>query len=664
MFRPMSTVKSIVRHVLYPTSRLNRRRAPAGPPEDTQHAARPPSRIQARHIARNLPLLLGILILFGLFLIVLFGPLMSIIDPYITAQSVLPHFDNELQEMIVPPFPPSAENPLGTDQWGNDMLSLLFYGARVTLVVALYITVLRIGVGSILGSLAGWKPEGWADRLVMGLMSLVTALPLLLSGMILILVLDIQKGAIVFIIALSAVGWTEIAQYVRGELIQIRQKPYVEAARATGLSELQVVIRHALPNVLPQVLVIGALEMGAVLLLLAELAFLGVFIGGSSLFTDDPVFGSGPVQLMETPEWGVMVAQGVGSVRSNPHLIVAPALAFFIAILGFNALGEGLRRLLERAAANTGILLSKRMLVIVAGVILLSVVIIDNTGPRQSFAHLSEEFRADLALDHARNLSGLSDQAGPAVEEQEPAAGYLADVLKEYDVLRGWRTGFASSYFYEETERPTLVGYLPGYDQELAHELIIVLIEYGGADSDGSPIRGLEVNAGGLGLMLELSRLWHENALDPRRSLLLVAWGGEPFDRAEVEAFLSNQDNFIKLPIPSNRPVRPSAVVQLNTVTDAERPLTVAPDSDTGLLSIVSSSASQAALSLARGEEVRLLEPEEAVSLEIPTLYLEWPRSIYESGQSVESGSPPQQLQEVGEAISLLLTQLVRLAEY
>jgi peptide/nickel transport system permease protein len=641
----MSTMKSILRYVLNPTSRLSKRPARPGPPDgatEPEQPARPPSRIQAKHVVRNLPLVLGVLILFGLFLVVLFGPLMSLFDPYITAQSVLPYFDNELQEMVVPPFPPSASRPLGTDQWGNDMLSLLLYGARVTLVVAIYITVLRIGVGSILGSLSGWKPESGTDRLVMGLMALVTALPLLLSGMILILVLDVQKGAIVFILALSAVGWTEIAQYVRGELMLIRQKPYVEAARATGLSELQVVVRHALPNVLPQVLVIGAFEMGAVLLLLAELAFLGVFIGGSSLFTDDPVFGSGTVQLMETPEWGVLVAQGVGSVRANPHLILAPALAFFVAILGFNALGEGLRRLLDRAAANTGILLSKRMLLFVVATVALSFVIIENTGPRQSFVRLAEEFRADLAFD----LAGRPDSA----PGEDPRADYVADRFKKYDVLRGWRTGFASSYLYEETMRPTLVGYLPGYDYELAHELVVVLAEYG--------------DDAGLGLILELARVWNENALDPRRSVLFVAWGGEPFERAEVEAFLNDPENFKKLPIPSNVPVRPSVVLQLNTVAGTGRPFAAAPDSDTSLLAIVSDSASQIGLSLAPGEEAGLLEPEKAVDPDTPTLNLEWSLSIPEAGEADGAEEQLQQVQEVGKMLSLMLTKLVRLPEY
>jgi hypothetical protein len=338
-------------------------------------------------------------------------------------------------------------------------------------------------------------------------------------------------------------------------------------------------------------------------------------------------------------------------VRSNPHLIIAPALAFFIAILAFNALGEGLRRLLERAAANTGILLRKRMLLFAAAIVMLSFVIIENTGPRQSFARLAEGFRADLALEHIRRLSNLAGQAGADPEEQEPSAGYLAESFKEYDVLRGWRTGFTSSYFYEETERPTLVGYLPGYDHERADELVVVLAEYG--------------DDAGLGLILELARLWNEKGLDPRRSLLFVAWGGEPFDRAEVEAFLQNEENFKKLPIPSNELVKPSAVVQLNVVAGAGQALTIAPDSDASLLSIVSDSAAQSGLSLARGEETRQLESEKkAVSLDIPTVYLEWSRSIDETAQGDGAESTPQRLQEVGETLSLILTKLVRLTQY
>jgi peptide/nickel transport system permease protein len=114
----------------------------------------------------------------------------------------------------------------------------------------------RVFLGLALGGLAGWNEGRAADQIVMGIIGVITSLPLLVSSMILIYALDIRRGLPVFIIALSIVGWTEIAQYTRSEFLVLKKMPYIEGAEAAGLPAMAKAVRHVLPNVLPQLLVI------------------------------------------------------------------------------------------------------------------------------------------------------------------------------------------------------------------------------------------------------------------------------------------------------------------------------------------------------------------------------------------------------------------------
>ncbi|MCK4726828.1 MAG: ABC transporter permease, partial [Anaerolineales bacterium] len=262
-------------------------------------------RLSFRDFILNPALLLGGLIVFGLFAIVLFGPLIAPINPYIGGQHVVSHYDSELEVWVHPPLEPSEEYPLGTDEWGNDILSMLLYGARNTLVLCAFITMVRIVLGLVIGAYAGWNEGKPGDQVVMGVIGVLTAIPMLISSMIIIYALDIRRGLPVFIIALSIIGWTEIAQYIRSEFLVIRKTPYIEGAYAVGARNITIAVRHVLPNILPKLLVITFLEIGAVLILLGELGFVGVYIGGGShIATGDEITGINVVTLSEVPEWG------------------------------------------------------------------------------------------------------------------------------------------------------------------------------------------------------------------------------------------------------------------------------------------------------------------------------------------------------------------------
>jgi len=616
----MSSVKKFLRYILNPTSRINE----VAPPDDSSSngdiLAGPSVRgrgLKWRHLWQSPLLLIGLIIMIGLLIIVLFGPLFVDFDPYITAQAVLPHWDSELKQMIIPPFEPSEEHPFGTDDFGNDLLSLIVYGARVTLVAAAYITLVRVVIGFIFGSIAGWKADGRTDQAIMAVIGGIAAVPLLLSGLILILALDVRNGVIVFIIGLSVIGWTETAQYIRSETMLIRKKPYMEAAVATGLTEIQMIIRHGLPNLLPILLVIIALEMGAVLLLLAELGFLGIFIGGGSRFVMDPVFGGQPQVLVPVPEWGGLVAKGSGSIRSNPHLVIFPAMAFVVAILGLNFVGEGLRQLLQRSSINTSYLLSKRMALFIALAIVGSVITIQRTGPIPSYGRLASQFEIERVSEHVETMAQTARTTGPAATIEQNLK-YVADKFSENEFIRGWRTGVNSGYIYEEDDQRAVIGFFPGYDFDHGAELITVIVQM---DAIGESPGG--IGNSNVGALLEISRLWYENQFDPRRSLLFIAWSGEPFDPGAAQAFLEERLNFAPLPVPVRFPAAYQTAIFHVDLTGGGEKVWMDPESDEFLLEIMEESLAQANVSLFESDQAPLPGIKPMISREIPSLFMQ-----------------------------------------
>ncbi|MEZ4768479.1 MAG: ABC transporter permease subunit [Caldilineales bacterium] len=413
------------------------------PPRPDEQEPEPPQkqtarrRITPRKILQNVPLMVGLLIVAVLFFLVLFGPLWAPENPYLVGTTTLTMVDGTLQS---PPFPPSGANPLGSDQWGRDILSLLLYGARNTLVAAVFITLARVILGTVLGIISGWNEGKASDQAIMGTVGITSSIPLLLTGMLVIFALDIRRGIVVFLIALCVVGWGEIAQYIRGEFITLRQRPFIEGARAMGLTGAQTAIRHVLPNILPALVVITLLEMGATLLLLGELGFVGVFMGGGTAQESNFITSA---TIPDIPEWGAMMADSRVWARGRPWMVFYPGLAFFLAVLGFNALGEGLRRLMERGSFNTNFILSKKMLLIVAVVVAATWYIVGHVGPAPSYAQLARTFDGDAALAHAAAIVELGDRR-PGTPGNDQTADYIAARFEEYGMQPG---GGGRSYF-------------------------------------------------------------------------------------------------------------------------------------------------------------------------------------------------------------------------
>jgi ABC-type dipeptide/oligopeptide/nickel transport system permease subunit len=406
-------------------------------PGDAPLADEMPERhIRLRHILFNVPLLFGGLIVLVLFAGVLFGPVLAPENPYLRGRRILEYRDGAFYS---PPFPPSIEHPMGTDELGRDTLSMLLYGARNTLVAAAFITMARLTLGLALGGSAGWNENTMTDRVVMGIVQMLASLPMLLVAMILILALDIRRGLPVFIIALCSIGWGEIAQYIRAEFIRIKQEPYLDSGRVIGLTPLGLAIRHVLPNVLPTLIVITLLEMGAALMILGELGFIGIYVGGGiSIQVDD--FNSR--QFFAVPEWGAMMAGSRAWARSRPWMVMFPAIAFFVSVTGFNLLGEGLRRLMDRGVFNTALLLSWRVLVAVAIVTAASIYVILTLGPAPSYQNLAQQVSEADLMRHVEFLSAPEMNGRVAGSpEAYRAAEYIAAELESYGLSAppgGW----------------------------------------------------------------------------------------------------------------------------------------------------------------------------------------------------------------------------------
>jgi ABC-type dipeptide/oligopeptide/nickel transport system permease subunit len=393
-------------------------------------------RIRLHHILSNIPLLIGGLIVLALFIGILFGPVLAPHNPYLHGRRATEYVDGVV---ISPPYPPSPDYPLGSDELGRDTLSMLLYGTRNTVVAAIFITMARLILGLVLGGLAGWHEGKLMDQIVTGTIQMLAALPMLLVAVIIIYAMDIRRGLPVFITALCAIGWGEIAQYIRAEFICIKQEPFLDSGRAIGLTPLELAIRHVLPNILPVLIVITLLEMGAVLMILGGLGFVGVFVGGGISVQIDDFLRR---QYFTVPEWGAMMAGSRAWARSRPWMVMSPAIAFFISVTGFNLLGEGLRRLIDRGLFSTAVLLSWRFLVAAALITAASIYVILTLGPAPSYRQLAEQVSEDALMSHVKLLSAPEmNGRGVGSPEAYRAAEYITDELRSYGLTPppgGW----------------------------------------------------------------------------------------------------------------------------------------------------------------------------------------------------------------------------------
>jgi peptide/nickel transport system permease protein len=268
---------------------------------------------------RRLTTVLALLYIVGIIIVAVF------------ADRLAPHSYRE-QNLAQRLQKPTPEHPLGTDDFGRDVLSRLIYGARVSLTVAVSVEAVELLFGLTLGMIAGWR-RGWLDNLVMRITDLTFAFPDILLAILIVGLLG--KNLFNVFLALALVGWPGMVRLVRSQVLALREKEFLEAARALGASDGRIYLRHLLPNLVGPVVVAATVGMGAIVLAESTLSFLGLGI-------QEPF-----------PSWGSMIYAGWKLKRSDPMLTVYPALCLAGTIMAFNFLGDGLRDWLDpRSRAN------------------------------------------------------------------------------------------------------------------------------------------------------------------------------------------------------------------------------------------------------------------------------------------------------------------------
>lgn len=246
--------------------------------------------------------------------------ILSILTPWIAP------YDPAAIDLFNIQSPPSPEHWMGTDDLGRDTLTRLLYGSRVTLAVALAATAIGVLVGVVLGGISGYY-GGLLDTVIMRFIDVMLSFPTLF--LLIILSAYVKATILGIVLIIGFTGWMGIARLVRGELLSLKQKEFVEASHAVGARDARIIFRHLIPNAMGPVIVAGTLNIGYSILYESSLSFLGVGI--------QPPAAS----------WGNMLTNAQSYVVNAPWLAFWPGICIFVTVLCFNFVGDGLRDALD-----------------------------------------------------------------------------------------------------------------------------------------------------------------------------------------------------------------------------------------------------------------------------------------------------------------------------
>jgi peptide/nickel transport system permease protein len=287
--------------------------------EPRETVVAPPRRRGAWHrLRRSRPAVLAAIFLAAVHLLALFGPPLLPLEPYVTDPL------NTLQL-------PSRTHWLGTDEIGRDTLARLIFGARVSLIVGLVAMAVAIVTGSIVGGLAGYL-GGIVDAWLMRFTDAMMALPTFF--LILAVVAVFGGGPVTVMLVIGFTSWMQVARIARSEYLRWRIAEFVDAARAIGASDLQIMARHIFPQVVPSIIVTATLGVAFAILTESALSYLGLGI------------------QPPTPSWGNMLQNAQQYLWSAPHLAVYPGAMILLTVLSYNFLGDGLRDALDPSLRN------------------------------------------------------------------------------------------------------------------------------------------------------------------------------------------------------------------------------------------------------------------------------------------------------------------------
>jgi len=256
---------------------------------------------------KNKAAVFGLIVLIFIILAGFIGPYLYVGDPF---------------EMVWAPFSPPGEEGylLGTDYLGRDLVSMIIYGARVSIAIGLSAAFLTVFIGITIGALAGFY-KGWVEEVLMRITEFFQVLPTLLFSMVIVALFGASLPMIT--LAIGLVSWPAVARITRAEFLRIRELEYVMAARASGVSNLQLIFRVILPNALPPIIVQAALMVGSAILFEAGLSFLGL--------TDPNVVS-----------WGQIIGSNRQYILDASYTVTIPGIAIFITVLAISLVGDGL----------------------------------------------------------------------------------------------------------------------------------------------------------------------------------------------------------------------------------------------------------------------------------------------------------------------------------
>ncbi|MDA1044103.1 MAG: ABC transporter permease [Verrucomicrobia bacterium] len=251
----------------------------------------------------------------------------------VTLSPLLAPYDINAQDLELGASPPSTSHWMGTDELGRDQLTRLLYGGRISMLVGVCATLVSLIIGVTYGSVSGYL-GGRMDALMMRLVDVLYAIPF--TVFVIVLMVAFGTDLVLMFFAIGAVEWLTMARIIRGQVLSIRQQPFVQAAVALGYSRRRIIFRHVMPNVMGPIVVFTTLTVPQVMLL-ESLSFLGL--------------GVQPPQS----SWGLLIRDGARLMESFPWLLIAPGLALSMTLFALNALGDGLRDALDpRFTASRG----------------------------------------------------------------------------------------------------------------------------------------------------------------------------------------------------------------------------------------------------------------------------------------------------------------------
>lgn len=257
--------------------------------------------------------IIGVAIIFSIAFIAIFAPYLGMHNPT----------EVNMKNRLISP---NEKHPMGTDQLGRDVLSRIVYGARVSIAATTVATIIIMILGLTIGTIAGYF-GGIIDQTIMRIVDILLAFPNLILTIAIAGILG--PSLMNLIIAMTATGWVGYSRIVRGSVLSVKEKEFIEAARAMGCSNSYIITRHVIPNMISPVIVIATINMGHTILMITGLSFLGL--------------GAQP----PTPEWGAMLNDGKSYLTTAPHLMIFPGLMIMVVVLAFNFIGDALRDVLD-----------------------------------------------------------------------------------------------------------------------------------------------------------------------------------------------------------------------------------------------------------------------------------------------------------------------------